>query len=57
VIQIFDAEGKFLYSFGGQGQDQGEFWMPAGIYVDENDFIYVADSYNARIQVFHLVKN
>ncbi len=57
VVQIFDAEGNFLYSFGRQGQDKGEFWMPAGIYIDEQDYIYVADSYNARIQIFQLEKN
>ena len=35
-------------------QGQGEFWMPTGIYIDEQDHIYVADSYNARIQIFKL---
>ncbi len=54
VVQIFDREGNFLYSFGGQGQEEGEFWMPLGIYIDEKDFIYVADSYNARVQVFQV---
>jgi DNA-binding beta-propeller fold protein YncE len=57
VVQIFDSEGSFLYSFGKQGQGAGEFWMPAGIHIDKEDRIYVADSYNARIQVFQLVKN
>ena len=57
VVQIFDPEGNFLHSFGTQGQGEGEFWMPAGIFVDSSDHIYVADSYNSRVQVFQLIKN
>jgi hypothetical protein len=30
--------------------------MPSGLYIDQEDRIYVADSYNARVQVFQLVK-
>jgi hypothetical protein len=29
--------------------------MPAGIFIDSNNRIYLADSFNARIQVFQLV--
>ena len=50
-----DAEGNYLYQFGKQGSGQGEFWMPSGIFIDHNDHIYVADSYNKRIQVFELL--
>ena len=39
VVQIFDKEGNYLYKFGGQGRGQGEFWMPSGIYIDENNYI------------------
>jgi DNA-binding beta-propeller fold protein YncE len=52
TIQVFDSEGTFLYNFGKQGHDKGDFWIPAGICVDSRDYIYVADSYNGRIQVF-----
>ena len=57
AIQVFDFEGRYLYSFGSQGQEAGEFWMPTGLYIDEQDHIYVADSYNARVQIFQLEKN
>jgi len=57
AVQIFDGEGRFLSSFGSQGQERGEFWMPSGLFIDKQDHIYVADSYNSRVQIFQLEKN
>jgi len=37
------------------GHKAGEFWIPGGIAIDKDDYIYVADSYNQRIQVFKYV--
>ena len=51
AFQIFDAKGDFLLGVGNRGGDPGEFWLPTGIFIDQ-DLIYVADSYNSRIQVF-----
>ena len=36
-VQVFDANGKFI-------ADWRQFGRPSGVYVDENDVIYVADS-------------
>ena len=30
--------------------------MPSGIFIDRDDMIYVADSYNRRIQIFRYLK-
>ena len=35
----------------GQGSAAGELLLPAGLYI-RDDRIYVADSYNRRVQVF-----
>jgi len=53
-IQIFSAGGEFLLAFGGEGNAPGKFLMPAGVTID-NDRIYVADSYNGRVQVFQFL--
>jgi DNA-binding beta-propeller fold protein YncE len=53
-VQIFSAEGEFLLAFGGEGNGPGKFLMPAGITIDK-DRIYVADSYNSRVQVFQFL--
>ena len=54
-IQIFDRAGHFLLAFGGLGAQPGEFWLPAGVAIDRDDRIYVADSYNRRVQIFQYV--
>lgn len=53
-VQIFDNEGRYLMAFGSQGSGAGEFWLPSGLFIDQ-DKIYVADSYNRRVQVFQYV--
>lgn len=53
-VQIFDQQGRFLLEFGNEGRRAGEFWLPSGLFIDQ-DKIYVADSYNRRVQVFQYV--
>ena len=45
-----------IYFFGGPGQENGQFWMPSGVMVDTDDTIWVADTYNHRLQIFRLVE-
>jgi len=51
-VQVFDREGQLLYTFGGRGTALGQFQLPTGLFIDQNDRVYVADSYNHRIQIF-----
>ena len=51
-VQIFNKKGELLLSFGDAGQEAGEFWMPASIFIDQANRIFVSDSYNQRVQVF-----
>ena len=51
-VQIFDDAGRLLLSFGREGHGPGEFWLPTGIHIDRNNRIWIADSYNRRVQVF-----
>ncbi|MCU7933122.1 MAG: hypothetical protein KZQ90_20190 [Candidatus Thiodiazotropha sp. (ex Codakia rugifera)] len=54
-IQIFDQSGTFLLEFGSIGDTPGKFRMPSGLAIWD-DKIFVADSYNQRIQVFQYLK-
>jgi len=54
AVQLFDREGRYLMVFGGRGHAAGQFWLPSGLVID-GDRIYVADSYNRRIQVFRFL--
>ena len=49
---MFDGQGRLLMTFGGEGSGPGQFWLPTGIAISGDDRIWVADSYNRRVQVF-----
>ena len=53
-VQIFDEQGVLLLVFGGDGGAPGEFWLPSGLQI-AGDRIYVADSYNRRVQIFQFL--
>jgi sugar lactone lactonase YvrE len=52
-VQIFDADGNFLKTFGKAGDGPGYFARPKGIAVDFDGHIWVADSVQNRVQVFN----
>ncbi len=51
-IQKFTSQGKYVYEWGGHGEEPGQFIRPQGLEIDDQDRIWVADSCNHRIQVF-----
>ncbi len=51
-IQIFDADGKFISTFGKAGDGPGYFARPKGIAIDSDQHIWVTDGQQDRIQVF-----
>jgi NHL repeat len=52
AIHRFSADGRLLASWGGHGIEPGSFQCPHNICLDEDDFVYVADRENNRVQVF-----
>lgn len=51
-IQKFDPEGKYLDSFGREGQGPGEFNSPSSLDIDANGNLIVADRRSRKIQIF-----
>jgi hypothetical protein len=51
-VQIFEADGTFVASFGSTGDGNGQFSGPSGIAVDPAGNILVADNFNHRLQLF-----
>jgi DNA-binding beta-propeller fold protein YncE len=55
-IQKFSQDGKFLQVIGSKGDEKlkkpGTFNQPTGVYVDEQGFLYVCDTFFHRIQKF-----
>jgi len=51
-IQKFDPEGKYLDSFGREGQGPGEFNSPSSLDIDAEGNLIVADWRSRKIQIF-----
>jgi DNA-binding beta-propeller fold protein YncE len=51
-VEIFDADGAFISTFGKAGDGPGYFARPKGIAVDSDGHIWVADEMQDRLQVF-----
>ena len=52
-VEIFDADGKFISTFGKAGDGPGYFARPKGIAIDGDGHIWVADEMQDRLQVFN----
>jgi DNA-binding beta-propeller fold protein YncE len=53
-IRVFKQDGTLVGDFGTGGTDIAQFNVPAGIWVDPQNRIYVADKNNRRVQVFQI---
>lgn len=51
-VEIFDADGNFMSTFGKAGDGPGYFSRPKGIAIDKDGHVWVADSMQDRVQVF-----
>ena len=50
-VQKFTSDGKFLLSWGTNGEEDGQFLFPTGIATFEN-FVYVLDEKQSTVQKF-----
>lgn len=53
-IQVFDPSGRIALVVGSAGREPGQFWSPAGIDI-VGDLIYIADTFNHRIQILRIL--
>ena len=52
-VSVFTFEGELLHRFGREGEDRGEFIMPAGIAIDSlSRILVVSDNPNHCVQIF-----
>ena len=53
-VKAFDQSGKFLYKFGKEGNQDGQFNLPFLMHVDSSNNLLVSDFRNNRVQQFSL---
>ena len=51
-MQVLDTEGNFQYQVGGFGNDLGQMNEPVGISKGPGGLVYLADTWNGRVQQF-----
>ena len=51
-VHAFNTSGDLLFSFGGPGEQQGQFNFPTHIVTSPDGRVYVTDAMNFRVQVF-----
>lgn len=52
AVRVFDKNGNYLFSFGRQGFDDGEFLYPNQIFIDNSGRILISDWGNNRVEVW-----
>lgn len=53
IVYGFDKDGKEVFTFGGMGEENGKFYLPNGLYIDEDDNVFITDTLNLRVSVFN----
>jgi DNA-binding beta-propeller fold protein YncE len=53
-VRKYDSQGRPLAVVGQQGDRQGQFHSPGGLWIDSSNRLFVADTLNRRVQVFQL---
>ncbi|MBM4436477.1 MAG: NHL repeat-containing protein, partial [Actinobacteria bacterium] len=51
-VKVFDPDGTVIGTFGSEGRGAAAFHFPQDVAVDQDGVVYVADNFNARVQIF-----
>lgn len=55
TLLVFDREARLLMSLTGSDNEAGHFYLPAGVWVDRRNRVFVADMFNGRVAVFQFL--
>jgi DNA-binding beta-propeller fold protein YncE len=55
-LLIHDQDARFLLPIGSTGSGIGQFYLPAGVWSDSQNRIYVADMFNGRVAIFQYLR-
>lgn len=54
-LLVFNRDGKLLLPIGGSGPGPGQFDLPAGVWIDGGNRVFVADTANSRVAIFQFL--
>jgi DNA-binding beta-propeller fold protein YncE len=52
-IYAFNEKGEEVFQFGGMGDGNEQFYLPNGLFIDENDQVYITDTLNQRVALYY----
>jgi DNA-binding beta-propeller fold protein YncE len=53
MIYGYNAKGEEVFTFGTMGDQNEQFYLPNGLFVDENDRVYITDTLNSRVAIYY----
>lgn len=54
AILVYNTEGNYLFEIGSKGNRPGDLLYPGGVAVDHAGRLFVADTFNHRVQIFSI---
>ncbi len=54
AVNVYSIQGDYLFEFGGKGVGRGWLSFPSSIATDKRGRLWVADTFNGRVQVFSI---
>lgn len=54
-LLVYNRRGEFLMPIGGVGNAPGRFHLPAGVWVDNRNRVFIADTLNSRVSIFQFL--
>ncbi|MEH6906684.1 6-bladed beta-propeller [Neobacillus drentensis] len=53
TIYGFNEKGEQVFTFGSMGDQNEQFYLPNGLYVDDSDRVYITDTLNQRVALYY----
>ncbi|OCA88249.1 6-bladed beta-propeller [Bacillus sp. FJAT-27225] len=53
IVYGFTKEGEQVFQFGSMGEGNGQFQLPNGLFLDDDDNVLITDTLNLRVSVFN----
>jgi DNA-binding beta-propeller fold protein YncE len=53
MVYGFDEQGNEVFHFGSMGDQNDQFYLPNGLFVDSSDHIYITDTLNGRVCAYN----